>query len=276
MRKQKIIHGIFLSLTLLFSLVFLMPLLFTVMNSFKPYNDIISNFFALPKKIDFAIYKETWEVLNMGKMFANTLLYSASTTIVCAVITPMAAYKLGRVKNKLSSFLTVLFVIPIMIPFTVYCVPLSTLMGKMGISNTRIGYIFASIGLSVPFCTHVVKSFVDTVPLEIEECAQVDGAKPMRVFFSIVYPLLTPAISTVSIVTAVSTWCDLVVCKILASSSENLLNIQMKLFTRFSSNASDWTHAFPAIVITCVPTIAIFLIMQKKVIAGVSAGAVKG
>lgn len=276
MRKQKFIQGVFLTIVLLFSLAFLMPLLLSVMNSFKPYNEIISNFFSMPQSIDFAIYAETWQVLNMGQMFSNTLLYAATTTVVCAVLTPMAAYKLGRVQNKVSSFLTLLFVVPIMVPFTVYCVPLSALMGKMGISNTKAGYIIASIGLSVPFCTHVVKAFVDTVPLEIEECAQVDGAKPMRVFFNIVYPLLIPAISTVSIVTAVSTWCDLVVCKILASSSESMLNIQMKPYTRFSSNASDWSHAFPAIVITCIPTIAIFLIMQKKVIAGVSAGAVKG
>lgn len=276
MKKQKVIHGFFLGVVLLGSLFFLMPLLFCVTNSFKSYNVIIADFFALPEKIDFAIYKETWELLQLGEKFANTLLYTVSTVVVCAVITPMAAYKLGRVEGRTTNLLTLLFVVPIMVPFTTICVPLCTMMGKIHLTNTKIGYILASIGLSVPFSVHVIRAFIHTVPLEIEECAQIDGAKPLRLFFTIVYPLLLPAISTVTIITAVGTWCDLVICKILASSTESLLNVQMKLYTRFSSNSSDWEHAFPAIVISCLPTIAFFLVMQKQVIAGVSAGAVKG
>ena len=276
MKREKAIHTILVIIVLLFSVVFLLPLVFSVTNSFKDYNDIIGDFFAMPIKIDFSIYAETWEELDLGQKFANTLLYTLSVTAVCAIVTPMAAYKLGRVRNKMSSVLMILFVIPIMLPFMIYCVPLSALMGKVGLTNTKLGYIIASIGLSIPFDVYVLQSFVQTVPVEIEECARVDGATPMRVFFSVVYPLMRPAIATVSIITAMNTWCDLIVCKILASSSESLQNVQLKLFTRFSSNSSDWTHAFPAIVISMIPSIAFFLIMQKQVINGVASGAVKG
>lgn len=276
MRRERGLQGIVLALVLLLSLVWIMPILLAVTNSFKDYNDIIANFFSLPTGIDLSIYGETWTLLNQGERFATTLLYTVSTTLVAAVITPMAAYKLGRVKNRVSSVLTVVFVLPIMVPFTTYCVPLSKLMGQVGLANTRLGYILASIGLSVPFCVHVIRGFVDTVPYEIEECAQIDGAKPFMLFFRIVYPLLLPAISTVTIVTAISTWNDLLVCKILASASDSLLNVQTKLYSRFSQSSSDWTHAFPAIVLSFLPTILFFLCMQEKVVAGVAAGAVKG
>ena len=276
MMKEKRRNRVFQVLVLAFSAIWIMPLLFSITNSFKSYNDIIQDFFALPKTVSFGIYKETWELLEMGEKSLNTLLYTGSTTLICAVLAPMAAYKLGRRKTKTTAFLTVLLVLPIMVPFTTYCVPLSMLMGKVGLTNTKIGYIIASVGLNLPFCIHVIRSFVDTIPLEIEESAVVDGANPLQLFFQIVYPLLLPAISTVSIITAVGTWCDMIVCKILAGSSESLLNIQTKLFSRFSTSQSDWTHAFPAIVISCLPTIVFFLIMQKKVVAGVSAGAIKG
>lgn len=276
MMKEKRRNRVFQVLVLAFSAIWIMPLLFSITNSFKSYNDIIQDFFALPKTVSFGIYKETWELLEMGEKFLNTLLYTGSTTLICAVLAPMAAYKLGRRKTKTTAFLTVLLVLPIMVPFTTYCVPLSMLMGKVGLTNTKIGYIIASVGLNLPFCIHVIRSFVDTIPLEIEESAVIDGANPLQLFFQIVYPLLLPAISTVSIITAVGTWCDMIVCKILAGSSESLLNIQTKLFSRFSTSQSDWTHAFPAIVISCLPTIVFFLVMQKKVVAGVSAGAIKG
>ncbi len=276
MRKEKIIHGIFITLVLTLSLVWLMPLLFSVTNSFKTYNDVISNFFSMPKHIDFAIYAETWQVLEFNIVGRNTIIYAVSTTLVCAIIIPMAAYKLGRTNTKISKVISLLFVMPIMIPFMTYCVPLCSLMGKLGLANTRPGYVLVCIGLNISFGTYVIRSFVNTVPVEIEECALIDGASPWRLFFSIVYPLLLPSISTVCIVVTVGTWNDLIVCKILASSSESLLNIQTKLYSRFSKTSSDWTHAFPAIVLAAIPTITFFLIMQEKVISGVTVGAVKG
>jgi raffinose/stachyose/melibiose transport system permease protein len=276
MRRSRIVYNAVLTVVLLVSVVWILPIAFSVVNSFKDYNSIIAQFFSMPERVDFGIYAETWTLLGLGEKFANTLLYTVVTTLATLLLAPMAAYKLGRVKNKTSTVLTLVFALPIMVPFTTYCVPLSMLMGRVGLTNTRLGYILASIGLSIPFCVHIIRGFVDGIPYEIEECAQIDGAKPFRLFFCIVYPMLVPAIVTVGIVVAVSTWNDLLVCKVLASSSDSLLNIQTKLYSRFSQGSSDWTHAFPAIVLSFLPTIVFFLCMQEKVVAGVSAGAVKG
>ncbi len=273
---KKTYFSMTLGIILLFSILWMLPIILCLTNSFKDYNSIISNFFAPPKKIDFSIYAETWNVLELGGKFTTTVLYTVSTTVAVGILAPMAAYKLGRSKGKISSALIVLFTLPIMVPFTTYCVPLSSLMGKINLTNTRIGYILVSIGVSIPFCVHVIRSFVDTVPYEIEECAMIDGAQPFTLFIRIVYPLLLPAISTALIVTAISTWNDLIICKIIAGASDTLANIQMKLFSRFSSSSSDWNHAFPAIVMSFIPTIAFFLFMQEKVVSGVTAGAVKG
>ncbi|MCL1795525.1 MAG: carbohydrate ABC transporter permease [Clostridia bacterium] len=276
MKANRFLHGVLLSIVLLISLFWLMPLALIVMNSFKPYSAIFANFFALPQKISFEPYIKTWVNLKLAPLVFNTVVYAVSTALVVGLLAPMAAYKLGRVRNKVSGFITLLFVVPIMVPFTTYMISLSKVLGVTAISNTRHGYIIAMVGLNMPLAVYIVKGFVQTVPLEMEECATIDGAGQFRTFFSIVFPLLLPAISTVFVITALVTWGDIIVNQVVAGGRERSINIQTKLFMQFSKNRSDWEHAFPGIVISFIPSIVFFLFMQKYIVAGVTMGAVKG
>jgi len=276
MKKSRLLHAVLLSIVLLISLFWLMPLALIIMNSFKPYSAVFANFFALPTNLSFEPYIKTWVNLRLAPLVWNTVVYAVSTAFIVGLLAPMAAYKLGRVRNKLSGLITLLFVIPIMVPFTTYMISLSKVLGAASISNTRHGYVIAMVGLNMPLAVYIVKGFVQTVPLEMEECATIDGAGQFRTFFSIVFPLLLPAISTVFVITALVTWGDIIVNQVVAGGRERSINIQTKLFMQFSKNRSDWEHAFPGIVISFIPSIVFFLFMQKYIVAGVTMGAVKG
>jgi len=276
MKKSRVVHGILLAFVILLSLFWLLPLLLIIMNSFKEYNAIITSFFSMPTQIDFSRYLGTWTDLDLGPLVVNTVMYAAVTALAVGLLAPMAAYKLGRAPGATSKVVTLLFVIPIMVPFTTYMISLSKVLGAFTLSNTRYGYVITMIGMNMPLAVYIMKGFVQTVPIEVEECATLDGAGPFRTFFSIVFPLLLPAIATIFIITALVTWGDIIVNQIVAGGRERSINIQTKLFMQFSKNHSDWEHAFPGIVISFIPSIVFFLFMQKYIVAGVTMGAVKG
>lgn len=258
------------------SIFWLMPLILIFINSFKSYNDMMQHFLSLPESWSLDMYFETWNKFNFPMLIRNTLMYTLGTVILVVLVAPMAAYKLARVKSKFSNFCFILIIMPMMVPFQSYMITLTKLASNMGLTGTKPGYILVSTGLSVPLAVYMIHGFVKNVPLELEECACIDGAGKVRTYFSIVLPLLKPIITTVVVIDTLATWNDIITNQLIIGGKAKAFNLQNALYMQFSAQTSDWEHALPGIVISMIPSLIFFVMMQKHIVGGVTAGAVKG
>lgn len=261
---------------LLCSIFWLSPLVLVFINSFKPHSDIILNFLALPKSWSLDMYVETWVMFEFPKLVANTLLYTVVSTVFVAILAPMAAYKLARNKSKLSYFCFGIIIMPMMVPFQSYMISLTRVTAMVGVSGTRWGYILVTTGLLMPLAVYMIHGFVKNVPMELEECARIDGAGPFRTYFNIVLPLLKPILTTVVVLDSLSTWNDILTNQLIVGGKQDAMNISSALYMQFSANTSDWEHALPGIVMAMIPALIFFIFMQKHIMGGVTEGAIKG
>lgn len=258
------------------SIFWLMPLILIFINSFKPYNDMIQHFLALPKTWGLEMYVETWNKFDFPLLIGNTLLYTVTTVLAIMLLAPMAAYKLSRTKSRLSGFCFILIIMPMMVPFQSYMISLTRVVSKVNLSGTKMGQILVSIGLCMPLAVYMIHGFVKNIPYELEECARIDGASHMRIYFNIVLPLLKPILTTVVVLDTLSAWNDIITNQLIVGGSAKARNIQNALYMQFSAQTSDWEHALPGIVMSMIPALIFFVCMQRHIVGGMTAGAVKG
>ncbi|MEG2842020.1 MAG: carbohydrate ABC transporter permease [Ruthenibacterium sp.] len=263
-------------LILLLSAFWLMPLVLIFLNSFKSYNDMMQHFLAFPTTWSLDKYIETWTLFDFPQLIGNTLFYTVMSVLAIVVIAPMAAYKLARTKTKYAGVVFVLIIMPMMVPFQTYMITLTKLASKMQLTGTKFGYICVSVGLLVPLAVYMIHGFVKNVPIELEESAYIDGAGPFVVYFRVVFPLLKPIVTTVVVLDALATWNDVITNQLIVGGKGSALNLQNALYMRFSAQASDWEHALPGIVMSMIPSLIFFIFMQKNIVGGITAGAVKG
>ena len=275
MKKVKKVN-ILAIVVFLCSIFWLMPLILIFLNSFKPYNDMMQHFLALPKSWSLAMYIETWEKFNFPMLIGNTLLYPVVTGLAIMPMAPMAAYKLARTKGKASGICFILLIMPMMVPFQSYMISLTRVVAKVNLTGTKMGQILVSIGLCMPLAVYMIHGFVKNVPIELEECARIDGASSIRIYFSIVLPLLKPILTTVVVLDTLATWNDIITNQLIVGGNARAMNIQNALYMQFSAQTSDWEHALPGIVMSMIPSLIFFIVMQKHIVGGVTAGAVKG
>lgn len=268
--------GVFGVIILIASIFWLMPLLLIFINSFKPYNDMLQEFLALPKSWSLDMYIETWNKFNFPMLIKNTLFYTVVSVVGVALLAPMAAYKLARTKSKLSGICFILIILPMMVPFQSYMITLTRLVANMKLTGTKAGYILVTIGLLMPLAVYMIHGFVKNVPIELEECAYIDGASSVRTYFSIVLPLLKPILTTVIVLDTLATWNDIITNQLIVGGKAQAMNIQNALYMQFSAQTSDWEHALPGIVMSMIPSLIFFIVMQKHIVGGITAGAVKG
>ena len=275
MRRVKNVN-ILVIIVFVCSIFWLMPLILIFINSFKPYNDMIQKFLALPKSWDMEMYIETWTKFDFPRLIVNTLLYTVSTVLAVLLLAPMTAYKLARTKSKLSTCCFIIVIIPMMVPFQSYMISLIKLVANLKLTGTRMGYILVSIGLCMPLAVYMIHGFIKSIPIELEECARIDGAGKLRTYFSIVLPLLKPILTTVVVLDTLAVWNDVITNQLIIGGKASAINIQNALYMQFSAQTSDWEHALPGIVMSMIPSLIFFVSMQKHIVGGVTSGAVKG
>lgn len=272
--KKKI--NIFVIFIFAASIFWLLPLVLIFINSFKPYNDMLQHFLALPQNWSFAMYIETWTKFKFPLLIKNTLFYTVVSVCGIMFMAPMAAYKLARTKSKISKICFMLIIMPMMVPFQSYMITLTRVVAGIHLTGSKLGYIVVIIGLCMPLAVYMIHGFVKNVPIELEECACIDGASPTRTYFSIVLPLLKPILTTVLVIDTLAIWNDIITNQLIVGGNTKAMNIQNALYMQFSAQTADWEHALPGIVMSMIPSLIFFVFMQKHIVGGITAGAVKG
>lgn len=258
------------------ALFFLFPILIVINYSFKTKKELyLSNPLALPESLQLGNYTKAFKKLDMASTYPNTILYTAVSVFILALLCGVTAWAIARCSHKIFKFLYVYFIIGILLPYQALFLSIFIVGNKLNMVNTRHGIIFMYVATGISFGIFLMNSFMSTVPVELEEAAKIDGCSVFRTYFVIVMPLLKPAMATLVIMQAFQIWNDYLMAN-LYLSSKKLKTLTVAIQSLFSAQSSDYTTAIAAIVLSVLPIAILFMSLQKYFIKGMTVGAVKG
>lgn len=261
--------------TLLLALLFLAPFYFLLSNSFKTFSALLTDTAGLPEKLDFSNYIHAWEVLDFPRALGNSIFISLIGVLLMVVFSSMAAYRMVRKPNRFNRLLFSLFVAAMVVPFQAIMIPLVQVGNQLHFMNSYLGIILCYVGLGVSFSLFLYHGFIRSIPLEIEEAAVIDGCTPYGVFWRIIFPLLKPMTVTVIVLQGLMIWNDFLL-PLLFIQEQSMQTVQLAINALFGQYTKQWDLALAALVMSIIPVVAFFLALQRHVIEGITAGAVKG
>lgn len=258
------------------AVIFMAPIFIIINYSLKTKKELyLSNPLSLPEGLYLDNYKKAFEKLNMVTTFSNTFLYTFISVLILALLCGTTAWAIARCAHKFFRFCYVYFIIGILIPYQALFLPIYIIGFNLNLTNTRPGIIFMYIATGISFGVFLMTSFMSTVPLELEEAARIDGCSVFRTYFTIVLPLLKPAMATLIIMQAFQIWNDYLLASLYVSKKQ-LKTLTVAIQSLFSAQSSDYTTAMAAIIISVLPIAILFMSLQKYFIKGMTVGAVKG
>ncbi len=251
------------------------PLVWILLSSIKGKGEITGDPTAfLPKSITLENYRIVLQQLNFTNNIANSIVIAGLTTVIAIVISALGAYGVVRFFPKFGKKLTRVLITTYMFPPILLAVPYSIIMGKIGMMNNRLGLVIVYLSFSVPYAIWLLVGFFQTVPLDIEEAARVDGANKLVVFGRVVLPIVAPGIVAVAIYTFINAWNEFLYSLILMNSSSKM-TVAVALKSLEGQEVLDWGVMMAASALVVIPSVVFFMLIQKKIAGGLAAGSVK-
>lgn len=273
--SRKIIPAVFSAVLILIAVAYLYPLFLVVINAFKPYDEIMINVISLPKKPTMGNFINAWKIMEYPPLFLNTLIATVVGVAGVVLVSALAGYKLSRTKTKMSWFFFMLLIAPMMIPFHSFMIALVKVARNMGLTRSPWGLGVLYWGLGASLATFLYHGFVKSIPLSLDECAHLDGASPFRAFFQIIFPLLQPVTVSVVVIDAMWMWNDFLLPLLILSGSKASYTLQLAAYNFFGLYKVEWNYAMAGVLLTLIPSIVFYLALQKHIVKGMVAGAVK-
>lgn len=271
-KKQK---AIIFVIVLILALIFVYPLFLIVMNSVKPLAQILTKPLSWPDVFQIENYVKAFKEVNVLHVMKNTAVLTIGSVAGITLLAAMTAYWTFRYQTKYSKIFETFVILSMLIPFASLMLPLVQVMKVLGLNNSMFGTILTYWGIGLAFAFFMMQSAVKGLPVELEESARIDGCSRTRIFFSIIIPLLKPTMVSVVLMDMFWIWNDFMV-PLIMMNNERLMTIQLSISRLFGQYASKWDIALPALVMTILPIVIVFILLQKKIMDGVIAGAVKG
>lgn len=256
---------------MLLAIIYLGPLLMLVNTSLKTTQSFAINATGLATELNFANFTEAWEKANFPRYLLNSIIYTAAATAIFVVTAVFVAFPIARGYVKHAGALLTLYVIALFLPPAL--IPQFQLILNLGLYNTPQGYILLFVVNAVGIV--ILVNSVKSIPRELDEAAALDGCGYMRFVWSIVLPLLRPAVATVTVLHAIGIWNEIIAPTIYLTS-EKYYPITRGLIVFQGVYGSQWPTLAAAVLMLAVPMIILFLFLQRYIISGLTAGAVKG
>ena len=260
----------------------LFPLIWMISSSLKTQQTVFTDHRLIPSPPHVQNYVTAWTRGHFGIYFLNSLLYSSIVVLGVVSLAALAAYAFSRFTFKGSGFLYRLLLSTMLIPIPGAFVALYILLNQLGLIDQgsgewlpRLGYLLPQINGGLPFGIFILKPFFDKVPKELEESAEVDGCGVLGVFWHIMLPLARPALGVVALLTALSAWNEFLLAYLVFSRHE-LMPLQRGLLAFHGAHLTEYPLLMAGMVISILPIVAIYLVMQRNIIQGITAGALKG
>ncbi|MEA4914714.1 MAG: carbohydrate ABC transporter permease [Christensenella sp.] len=255
------------------SIILITPLVLIVINSLKTSQAAAEMSLRLPDTIQLENFKVVIERGKLGITFLNSLTYSTFSVLLCTLTSAMAAFVLSRNRSKANKIIYFIIVLGMAMPINF--IALMKVMQSLDIINKRIGIILLYAAIQTPFNVFLIYSFVGKIPREIDEAAIIDGCSPTQLFFSIIIPLIKPVLVTVMVLTFLNTWNEYILPLYFLGSSDKW-PMTLAVYNFFGMYFRDWNLVCADIVLTSLPVVIVYLLGQKYIVSGMTAGAVKG
>ena len=257
------------------SLACIFPLWWAFASSLKTQSTVFSDLSLFPARPQWHNYVEAWTKADFGMYFMNSIFYTVAVVLGVILISSLAAYAFSRFTFPGRDVLFLLLISTMMIPIPGSFIALYVLLVKLHLVNTHLGYILPQINGSMALGIFLLKTFFDDLPKELEESARIDGCGRVRVYWYIALPLAKPAIAVLAIFTILTVWNEYLLA-MLVLSSKHLMPLQRGLMVFQGAHITQYPLLMAGIVITILPIILIYLVLQKYIIKGITSGAVKG
>lgn len=260
----------------IWSLVVILPMVWTLIGSFKTTPEIFSSPFGLPAEWNFDNYVNAWVNNNFGRMFLNTIIVVGVALALVMILGAMCAYVLARFSLPGSRVIYYLMLAGLTFPVFLAIVPLFFILQGMGLLNTLPGLILTYVAFALPFTVFFLYSFFRSLPYEIQEAAYVDGASEWRTFFQVMLPMAKPGMASVAIFNFLGLWNQFILPVALNTNESNwVLSQRLASFASAMTYQVDFGALFAAVVITVVPVLVIYIIFQRQLQGSVTAGTMK-
>ena len=272
-RRKPVNWGKILSyaILILFAIIYAGPLLMLVNTAFKTLPSFMKDAVSITDSLNFENFTEAWNRANFPRYLTNTLLYTVSATVIYIITAVFVAFPIARGYVKHANWILTMFVIALFLPPAL--IPQFQLMLSLGLYNNPVGYVL--LFLTNPIGIVILVNYIKSVPKELDEAAALDGCGYFRFVISVVLPLIQPAIATVAVLHAIGIWNELILPTIYLTSQE-YYPITRGMIVFQGVYGSNWPTLAAAVLIMVLPMLAIFLLLQRYIISGLTQGAVKG
>ncbi|WP_405016800.1 carbohydrate ABC transporter permease [Kitasatospora sp. NBC_00070] len=267
---------IFLTLLTAFTLT---PVLVMVSSSLKPLRDVQGPFRWIPSELTFRPYLDIWSTVPLADYFVNSLIVSVSATVLSVLIAIFSAYAVSRYRFRGRKLFTVTVLSTQMFPGILFLLPLFLIFVNIGNSTgvalygSRGSLILTYLTFSLPFSIWMLVGYFDSIPRDLDEAAAVDGCGPLRTLVRIVVPAATPGIVAVSVYAFMTAWGEVLFASVMTNDTTRTLSVGLQGYA--TQNDVYWNQVMAASLVVSVPVVAGFLLLQRYLVAGLTAGAVK-
>lgn len=277
--KRKVTNALAMAGLIIIFIAYMFPFIMVVINSLKQKRDIIKSPFSwlfTIKGLSFDNFVKAFTQMDFLNAFKNSLIVTVSATVLVTLLAAMLAYYIVRHNNGISKLTFALMVASMIIPFQAIMIPLVSIYGgTLNILNHRITLIFMHTGFSMAMSVFMFHGFIKgNVPMALEEAAYIDGCTHSQTFFKIVLPLLKPIISTMVILNSLAFWNDFLLPS-LVLTDKKLLTLPLSTYSFYGTYSADYGTIMAGLLLCVVPILILYVALQKQIIGGVVAGAVK-
>ncbi|MDL2293337.1 carbohydrate ABC transporter permease [Ruminococcaceae bacterium OttesenSCG-928-D13] len=273
MTRRKIGDLLVAAVLWLLTVIVLVPLVIILLNSLKSQGEAVTMQLSLPEALHWENYTQVARQTNILGAFVNSLMVAVSTVAISIFGASMGAFVMSRRRTKGMRAAYFYFLIGLVAPLNM--VPAIQVLQKLHLMGTRLGLILLYSALVLPLTMFLYHGFISTVPRELDEAAVIDGCSALRLFFSVVFPLLKPVTVTVGILNFMSAWNDFITPFYIINDSAKMPMTTM-IYSVFGTFQRSWNLVCAMMMIIIIPIIVVYLMGQKYIISGMTAGAVKG
>ena len=276
--KKKVVGIVgFIVIAALFVL-YMVPFFVVILNSFKQKRDIITNplSFIAEKGYTLENYVRAFEKMDFLKAFGNSLFVTCLSTLLVVIIASMTAYYFSRANNCFSKIFFALMIAAMIIPFQAIMIPLVSIYGaNLNLLNHKLTLVFMHTGFAMSMSVFIYQGFIKSgIPASLEEAAYLDGCTKVQTFFKVVFPLLKPTTATLVILNVLAFWNDYLLPSLVLGKKE-LYTLPLSTYVFYGTYSANYGVIMAALVLTVAPIVILYLFLQKQIIDGVVAGAVK-
>ncbi|KPV52686.1 thiamine ABC transporter ATP-binding protein [Kouleothrix aurantiaca] len=257
------------------ALLVLIPLVATVINGFKTNADLLTNPFGLPERWEFSNYSSVLQNPSFWRQMGNSTLVMLGTALGVLIVASMAAFVFARLQFRGREILFNFFTLGLLFPIAVAILPLYITLRQANLVDSLWGIILPQVAFGLPGNILILRGFFASIPRELDEAAAIDGCSPVGFFWRVLLPLMRPALAAVAVLTMVGSWNNFFL-PLLVLNSERLYTLPLGIMQFQGQFGTDWGRVLSFVSLALVPTIVFYLLAERQIIAGLTAGAVKG